>query len=73
VNSGGLSSHTLGLLAAVVLPLFAVLSTWAGFGCSEGECGILATVLGLLWLPIILAWLVVVGVLLSRWLGKNKS
>jgi len=44
-----------------------------GFGCSEGECGLLATVLGLLWLPIILAWLVVVGVLLSRWLGKNKS
>jgi hypothetical protein len=66
------SAESLGVLAVVVLPLFVVLSTWAGFGCSEGECGILAGALAALWLPFILLWLVVVGLLLSRWLRNGK-
>jgi hypothetical protein len=59
------------LLLAVVLPLFALLATGAGLGCSEGMCGIAATVLAALWLPLIAAWLVVLVLLVSRLLEKR--
>jgi hypothetical protein len=65
------SVQTLALLA-VVLPLFAVLSTWASLGCSEGACGIAATLLAALWLPIILAWLAVLAMLVQRWFTSRR-
>lgn len=58
------------VLLAVVLPIFVALSTMAGFGCSEGACGILASLLDALWLPLVGAWLIVLVVLLSRALTK---
>ena len=54
------------VLLSIALPLFVVLSTWAGLGCSEGSCGILATILDVVWLPLIAAWLVVLVLLVSR-------
>jgi len=66
-----LSTPTLGLLA-VVLPLFWVFSWWAGLACSEGDCGVARTVLDALWLPILLAWVLVVGMLVDRWLASRR-
>jgi hypothetical protein len=59
-----LSRQTLFLLA-VTLPLLVALSTLAGLGCSEGSCGILATIVDALWLPLIAAWLIVLVLLMS--------
>ncbi len=53
-------------LLAVALPVFVALSTFAGLGCSEGACGILATILEALWLPLIAAWLIVLVLLASE-------
>lgn len=71
MNARRPSLHSLGLLA-VVLPLLAVLSTWAGVACSEGACGIAAEVLAVLWLPLILAWLTVLAMLIARWFTTRR-
>ena len=66
------STSTL-LVLAVVLPLLALIAAQFQIGCSEGGCPPWRDVVGLLALPLAVAWLATLALLIARGLRRGSA